>query len=246
MKIHRGPLFWFAITFTILSVLHFYKFVTHSESHDIIKSIANLFVAVIFLELHMRSTWDGKVITLSSSETLERFLLIIPEPNRTACMELFSQARVRFHRAPGSTHNHQAWEGGYLDHIVETMTIAEILFKPLNAKRKLPFTLGDVILCLFLHDIEKPWKYVLGENELEDADLSTKEKRHEFRREIISKYGFKLTDEHWNGIEFAEGEIHQYSNTERHMGRLAAFVHMCDVWSARGWYDEPLNERAKL
>jgi hypothetical protein len=164
---------------------------------------------------------------------------IIPEPNLSACLKMLEEEAARFKLAPGSTYNHQAWDGGYIDHIVEAIDIAKLIYGPLNAKRALPFLLSDAVLCIFLHDIEKPWKYVLGKNELDDPKLSTKENRHNFRREIISKYGFELTDEHWNGIEYAEGEIHNYSNRKRHMGRLAAFVHMCDVWSARGWFDQP-------
>lgn len=162
------------------------------------------------------------------------FLQLIPEPNLTACRKILEDESVRFTLAPGSSHNHQAWEGGYIDHVVETMIIAGTIYEPLNLKRKLPFSLGDVILCLFLHDIEKPWKYISS-----NIDLSTKEKRHAFRRELISKYEIQLTDEHWNGVEYAEGEIQNYSSKERYMCRLAAFVHMCDIWSARGWYDEP-------
>lgn len=173
------------------------------------------------------------------TDRLKEAISTLPEPNLSACLRLLEEEKERLQLAPGSTHNHQAWEGGYIGHIVETIGIAKLIYGPLNSKRELPFTLEDVILCLFLHDIEKPWKYVLGQNELDDDDLSTKEKRHDFRKELIAKYGFELTEEQWNGVEYAEGEIHNYSNRKRHMGRLAAFVHMCDVWSARGWYDEP-------
>ena len=79
----------------------------------------------------------------------------------------------------------------------------------------------------------------VGQNKLDDPDLNTKKDRHEFRRKLIQLYGFELTDELWNGIEYAEGEIHNYSNRQRNMGPLAALVHMCDVWSARGWPDFP-------
>ncbi len=174
-----------------------------------------------------------------SNGSLASYIFLIPEPNRTACQNLMINEAERIFKAPGSTHNHQAWEGGYVDHIEETMRIAWHIYPALNAIRLLPFTLGDVLLCLFLHDLEKPWTYILGEDELENPDLATKAKRHEFRKTLIEKYGFQLTDEHWNGIEYAEGEITNYSNKQRHMGRLAAFVHMCDTWSARGWHDEP-------
>lgn len=67
-----------------------------------------------------------------------------------------------FYPAPGSSANHQAWPGGYLDHLQETFIIAEDFYKVMNQRRKLPFSLEDVKLVLFLHDIEKPFKYATG------------------------------------------------------------------------------------
>jgi len=58
-------------------------------------------------------------------------------------------------------------------------------------------------------------------------------------QEKIREYGFVLTEEHWNGINFAEGEKREYSAERRAQKPLAAFVHMCDVWSARGWFNYP-------
>lgn len=54
---------------------------------------------------------------------------------------------------PGSSHNHQAWEGGYVHHVVETMNIAVWLYW--TSPRKLPFTLSHALEVMFLHDIEK-------------------------------------------------------------------------------------------
>lgn len=167
-------------------------------------------------------------------------IMCIEEPNRSICKRVLDENWERFCQAPGSTHNHQAWPGGYIDHITEACNLAHVIYPAIAAAYDPGFTLGDLVLCIFLHDFEKPWKYVLGEDELRDVDLSTKEKRHEFRRNLIERYGFQLTDEHWNGIEFAEGEIHQYSNRHRHMGRLAAYVHTCDVLSARARHDSPM------
>jgi hypothetical protein len=59
--------------------------------------------------------------------------------------------------APGSTKNHQAWEGGYIDHITEVMNIAHWLYT--SSPRPLPFGLADALEVLFLHDLEKPWKF---------------------------------------------------------------------------------------
>jgi hypothetical protein len=39
------------------------------------------------------------------------------------------------------------------------MNIAIELYKNLGSHRPLPFSLSDVLLILYLHDLEKPWKY---------------------------------------------------------------------------------------
>ena len=61
-----------------------------------------------------------------------------------------------FAAAKGSGRNHQAWEGGYLDHVRETMNIARWLYA--TSPRALPFKLSDALVVMFLHDVEKPFK----------------------------------------------------------------------------------------
>ncbi|MEK6857827.1 MAG: hypothetical protein AABX39_04540, partial [Nanoarchaeota archaeon] len=55
------------------------------------------------------------------------------------------------------------------------------------------------------------------------------------------EYNFTLTEEHWNAVKYAEGEKDDYSPGKRTSSSLAAFVHLCDSWSARGWYDCPIT-----
>lgn len=135
--------------------------------------------------------------------------------------------------APGSGHNHQAWPGGYIDHIAETMQIAEVQYSALSSIRPLPFSLESAMLVMFVHDLEKPWK---------QKGMSKKE-RAILKKDKINEFGFVLTDDEWNGVIYAEGEIDDYSPNKRMMGRLAAFCHCCDVLSARLWFDQPNIDR---
>lgn len=59
----------------------------------------------------------------------------------------------------GSKSKHQNWQGGYIQHLEEIMNIAIEMYHLLDTKRTLTFTISDCILVLFLHDLEKPWKY---------------------------------------------------------------------------------------
>jgi hypothetical protein len=127
--------------------------------------------------------------------------------------------------AAGSSHNHQAWKGGYLDHVTETMNIACWLYE--TSPRPLPFKLEETLVVLFLHDIEKPFK---GQHV-----WPTKEDRRQFRETFIQQNQIGLTEEQKNALRYVEGEYDDYSNTERKMGPLAAFCHCCDIASARLW-----------
>jgi len=166
---------------------------------------------------------------------------LITEPNRTAIRKILADNRELFGTVQGSTHNHQAWPGGYLDHVTEVMNIAVVLFKALDAKRPLPFSISDILLVVFLHDIEKPWKYELGEDGhlRHKATMLTKLDHQRFRMEKLAEYGVLLSDDHENGLKYAEGELDDYSSRERKMRPLAALAHLCDVTSARLWFDHP-------
>ncbi|MBX4190352.1 hypothetical protein KW791_03615, partial [Candidatus Parcubacteria bacterium] len=83
----------------------------------------------------------------------------IDPPNRNVCKIILQDNRKLFQTVPGSTNNHQAWPGGYWDHVREIMNIAIVNHKGLSELRPLPFSLSDALLVVFLHDLEKPWKY---------------------------------------------------------------------------------------
>lgn len=174
-------------------------------------------------------------------ETVDSLIGRIDEPNRSACARIVEEHRALFSTVQGSTHNHQAWRGGYLDHVTEVMNIANVLYDQLGALRPLPFSRSDILLVVFLHDIEKPWKYELGaDGHLHHKpDMQGKEAHQRFRMEMLARYGVTLTAEHENGLKYAEGELADYTNKQRRMGPLAAMAHMCDVASARLWFDYP-------
>ena len=61
--------------------------------------------------------------------------------------------------------------------------------------------------------------------------------------EQISKYKFKLNDSHINGLKYVHGEGNDYDKNVNVQKPLAAFVHSCDVFSARIWMDESKNQK---
>ena len=176
-----------------------------------------------------------------SYQTVGELIELIDEPNRRACRQVFKENAELFRSAPGSSHNHQAWRGGYYDHVSEVMNLAVLFYNALGTARPLSFSLSDALLVVFLHDLEKPWKYVVGFDGsiTKDAGM-TKEGRKSFRAQKIHEYGIDLTPEHENALRYVEGiPDSEYTPGARIMGPLAAFCHLCDVTSARIWFDYP-------
>ena len=170
--------------------------------------------------------------------TLDEVIKDINEINRESCQLLFNDNREIFYESKGSSHNHQNWKGGYVDHILETVNIADIIFRALSfTDRVFDFEFSDVLLILFLHDIEKPFKKEIVL--VDDKGKKDRKKVDEFKFSLIKKYGIVLNDKQNNALTYIEGENEDYSNTKKTMNRLSAFCHMCDIWSARGWYDYP-------
>lgn len=176
--------------------------------------------------------------------SIDELLEMVDSPNREACQKLLGEQRRLFQVVQGSKHNHQAWIGGYQDHVQEIMNIAYQFYHLMESLRPLSFSLSDALLVVFLHDIEKPWKYELNnEGQLDEIEaMRDKEVQHQFRAKKMTEYGIVLSLEQQNGMRYVEGELKDYSGWERKMNPLAALCHMADVASARIWFDHPLAD----
>lgn len=169
--------------------------------------------------------------------SLDELFEMIDEPNRSCCKNIYLDNKSIFDKSKGSNVKHQAWEGGYLGHITDTMNISLVLYKSLNNCRILPFSQSDSLLVLYLHDLEKPWKYAGTESQKLEVKSFSNPK--EFIKNKIEKYGFELTEGHWNALEYIHGEGEDYDPNKNVQLPLAAFVHSCDVISARIWHEFP-------
>ncbi|MNR71792.1 hypothetical protein D3C71_24700 [compost metagenome] len=173
---------------------------------------------------------------------IEQLLGLIEEPWRGPCECILADHRTLFERARGSTHNHQTWDGGYLDHVTDGMNYARHLYA-LDAAlgRPMPFSLSDALLVFYLHDLEKPWRILVREDgtAANREGLDTKAAFKAFRERKLAEYGLQLTPAQRNGLTYVEGEMGDYSSQRRVMNELAAFCHKVDVWSARQAFDYP-------
>jgi hypothetical protein len=106
-----------------------------------------------------------------------------------------------------------------------------------------------LIFDQLLRRVDEPYRSAFGRLLAEHGELfrSARGSSHNhqawpgFRLARLAEAGVTLTEELERAVAFVEGEGGKYSNRERGMSPLAAFCHMCDVASARLWYDFPLE-----
>lgn len=173
---------------------------------------------------------------------IEQLLALIDNPYQAACLRILRDHRALFETARGSTHNHQTWVGGYIDHITDGMNYARLLYAlDSGLGRPVQLSLSDALLVFYLHDLEKPWRVLVQQDgqATNKPGLDTKAAFRAFRESKLTEYGISLTPDLLNGLTYVEGEMQDYSSTRRVMNELAAFCHKVDVWSARQCYDYP-------
>jgi len=148
--------------------------------------------------------------------------------------------------APGSRSAHQAWKGGYQEHLRQAMMIIAHtyeLFQKTGRLKELPeneqFSLSDAFVVMFLHDIEKPFIYAFDKDgSITHTREMTKQDRKAFRKDIIEKYGFILAPTMTNALTYVEGERDvDYIPGGRAEQPLASLCQVADNLSARAFYD---------
>lgn len=181
---------------------------------------------------------------IRDSQLDELFNKMTPK-QRSFCIMVIKENTSKFYSAPGGLYKHQNWKGGYRDHVVETMVSATLLYKKLSQYRSLPFTLAESLYLIFLHDLEKIFILTVSRNG-KPTKIQTKIKgRSSFEKtiKVLNKYHLKLSKRHLNALKYCHGENEDYHPTKKVMNPLAAFIHCCDIISARIWYQYPKHKR---
>jgi hypothetical protein len=174
--------------------------------------------------------------------SIEDLLQYIAEPNRKPALTFWQELQTSIPDAAGATKSHQAWPGGYRDHIQEAMNLARIMYGRLSRERELPFSLNSAYVVLFLHDCEKPFRHASDGQLKAFPWISNRPSKSDktFQKKLIEHYGFVISDDEWNALRYVEGEPEsEYIEGNRLQGPLAAFCHVCDTISARIWHDYP-------
>lgn len=158
--------------------------------------------------------------------------------------------------AKGSSNNHQYWSGGYHEHLLQCFTLAQDLYPLLQFRSNGPqtldmqgapsgphpdkgwfdFTLENAIVVLYLHDIEKIFKYglpqTLNPNRYSERVRLCKDAW--YLGILPHKYDVWLEEKELNALQYIHSEGDEYRSDKRVMNRLAGFCHAIDVLSARG------------
>lgn len=146
-----------------------------------------------------------------------------------------------FDKAPGSKSKHHNWEGGYRDHLEQCLLIAEELCD--NLRLDGPLNLNSVFKVIYLHDIEKLWRYLGWQKEDGSWEILYKKKRLDLEtKEDFYKRLFQqdleklsLSKEELTALKYIHGEGDDYGE-KRVMNPLGAICHSADIISARVFY----------
>jgi hypothetical protein len=157
---------------------------------------------------------------------VKEYLDCLNDDRKKAILDFHIEYLHLMEKSRGSQANHQAWEGGYLDHIFECFRIADNMYNSLTNIRPIPFTLDSALIVLYFHDIEKIWKYTTG------AVIDKKF----FYNVTLPERKIQFLPCELNALQYMHGENDTYSNQKRMMNELAAFCHAVDILSARMWH----------
>lgn len=156
----------------------------------------------------------------------------VAPPRSSGLMRCIGDHTDLFRAAAGSSHNHQAWPGGLLDHLAHGAYLGSQLYWGVDAGfGPPPFPFESFVVAWLFHDWEKLHTYG-------HSDGPKPFDKTAFLTETLpAKYKVTLTADELHAIEFAHGEGDRYRKDARVMSRLAALVHAVDTLSARLLFD---------
>lgn len=166
------------------------------------------------------------------------FELMSPEHVRVS-KEIYTDYSGIIENIPGSHAKHQAWPGGYISHVEETMNIALGIHQMLDERRKLDIPLSSVLFCSYLHDFDKLLRYTMQPDGTWVGKPADKMLYLEEMMDALkNRYNYTPTDDEYNALKYAHGELEaDRTPTKRVIWPLGTIVHCADIISARVWHD---------
>lgn len=168
----------------------------------------------------------------------ELFALMAPEHARVS-RAVYEGYEGLINKIPGSHAKHQAWPGGYISHVEETMNIGLMLHENLTARREVDATQSEVLFCSYLHDFDKLLRYTMKDD---GTWVGKPADKLLYLEQMITAlkdtYNYELPDKEYNALKYAHGELEaDRTPNKRVIWPLGAIVHCADILSARVWHD---------
>ncbi|MFA6017991.1 MAG: hypothetical protein WCT28_01375 [Patescibacteria group bacterium] len=168
--------------------------------------------------------------------SLNELLTLFDSRQKLTANAIILEFSETFFEISGSATKHQVWPDGYISHLEETMNIARTLFQTLNSLRPLEFSESDALFTLFLHDTDKLFRHSIQNGKIVQT-LTHDEAQQKFFAMLETQWNYTPSQQEQNALQYVHGEGADYHPTKRVMQPLAAFIHCCDIISARIWFN---------
>jgi len=161
------------------------------------------------------------------------------ETLRRNLKNLHSTLQERVKVMPASVKYHQNWTGGYRDHVRQVIQKAMELYRLLyidgltKVKPLVGFTMDDVILVAYIHDMDKLFRYQKVNQprdgrEWEYAEVPAYDDSAKITQ-LCAQHGIILGDNHLEALAMHHGGWS--ANNKRDMSPLAVIIHSADLIS---------------
>ena len=178
--------------------------------------------------------------------------MIQDEDLRTKVIKLLEDLHPLMVKQPASADKHHKHMGGFVAHTQEVMNIALRIWKDMSKHGELTCTMDDVILCSFVHDLDKLWRYAKNNGSFSRAKKGVAGREKWYEPEFMyaldwpkiessgviaskcGEYGIKLTPQHIHAITFHHGGWSAMDKVPgpNNLSMLATILHAADILSA--------------
>lgn len=146
---------------------------------------------------------------------------------------------------PAAIKHHHWWKKGWLDHTAQVLKISIDIYNNMSEYEPITdFTIDDVILVAFVHDLDKLWRYT-------ELEKPKEGQLFEYRNDITPytesskvvaecfRHGIELTDQHIEAIDHHHGgysvDISSVYSKSSKTTKLSTLIHCADMLSTFMW-----------
>jgi len=178
--------------------------------------------------------WSEIHMGVLKGDNMTKFLDLITNSDlRDKLKLLHAHYKVLIEMVPASVKYHHNWTGGYQDHVRQVIEKAVMLYSS-TGDIKLNFTLDDVILVAYIHDLDKLFRYqrMKQPKDGREWEFAGDYPSYDDSAKVAmmcAEFGILLTDVHLEALAMHHGGWS--ANSSRTMTPLAVILHSADLMS---------------